>query len=254
MNKGLLSFLLLAVLVAIGYNSCKKADPEPAPLSPENEFFPLEKGKYVLYDVDSTIWDDQKCVTVTRHYQMMWTIADTFTDAEGRLSYRIDTRIRKKAEDVWKTHEIIYVTNTGTTLEMAHSGLRFIKMQFPVKAGEKWNGSALINVDDSDLSYFKDWQYMYEAFREPFNTGHANFTNTVTVLQRNETINDPETIPNQDASRTFGKEVFASGIGMVYREYYHWIYDHTIVQNNDPNFQRRCIRGNGVVMRAVDHN
>lgn len=249
--------MLPVILLTTGYLACKKADPDPAPLSSEEEYFPLQKGKYVTYDVDSTIWDDAKCVIVTRHYQFQWLVADTFTDREGRLSYRIDTRIRKRPDEDWKTHHVYYATNTGTTLEMVYSGLRFIKLQFPVKAGETWKGNAYINTADSTLSYFKDWNYTYEAVGDEFNTGKVIFKNTVTVRQRDEKINDPETIPNQDARRTYSVEKYASGVGMVYREYFHWKYDHTIVQNNDPNFienGRPCVRGEGVVMRAVDHN
>lgn len=242
------------VLFTAGYISCKKADPEPAKLAPEQEYFPLEKGKYVIYDVDSTIWDDTKCVTITRHYQFMYLISDTFTDAEKRLNYRIDTRIRKKAEEDWKTHSVYYVRNTGVTLEMAHNELWFIKLQFPINDGETWEGNALIDTDDPDMAYFKGWNYKYESVKQPFNTGSIIFDNTVTVLQTDELVNDPETIPNQPAMRNYGKEVFASGVGMVYREYFHWIYNPDITQNNDPNFDRACLKGTGVKMRAVAHN
>jgi hypothetical protein len=254
MNKKLLSFLLLVLALAAGINSCKKADPEPKPLSAENEFFPLQKGKYVIYDVDSTIWDDAKCVIVKRHYQFMYLVADTFTNEEGNLSYRIDTRKRKKPEDTWETHDVYYATNTGTTLEMTYDELKFIKLQFPVKAGSTWEGNALINTEDKDLAYFKGWQYSYEKVNDPFSTGNVMFENTITVLQRDETIADPETIPDQFSMRNYSREVFASGVGMVYREYYHWTYDPTIMQNNDPNNDARCRKGTGVIMRAVDHN
>lgn len=242
------------MLVTTGYFSCKKADPDPAPLAPENEYFPLQTGKYVIYDVDSTIWNDQQCVVEKYHYQFMYTIADTFTDNMNRFSYRIDTRIRKKPEEEWKTHSVYYVTNTGTTLEMVHSQLRFVKMQFPVKNGTTWKGNAYINVGDSTLAYFRDWDYHYEAMDEPYNTGKVNFEKTVTVIQRDETVGDPVSIPKQPGMRTYGKEIFASGIGMVYREYYHWTYDPAAVQNNDPVNPSRCYKGDGVVMRAVDYN
>lgn len=254
MNKKLLSSLLLILLVTIGYFSCKKADPVPAPLPSEEEYFPLVKGKYVIYDVDSTIWDVHHCVTVKRHYQFMYLVSDTFTDELGRMSYRIDTRIRRKPEEEWKTHEVYYATNTGTTLEMVHSELKFVKMQFPIQTNETWKGNAYINVADADLTYFKDWDYYYEAIREPYNSGNVIFDNTVTVIQRDEAVSDPETIPHQPAMRTYGKEIFASGIGMVYREYYHWEYDPSLKQNQDPINPEPCRKGAGVVMRAVDHN
>lgn len=254
MNKRSLFFLLLAGLVTVTWFSCKKADKDKTQLGPTTEYYPLQIGKYVIYDVDSTLWDDTDCVTRTYHYQIMHRVADTFTDGLGRLSYRIDTRKRKKAEDTWTTSEVFYVTNTDAELEMVHSGLRFIKMKLPVTISDKWKGNAYINTDDSALSYFKDWDYQYTSVNAPFDNGRYTFQNTVSVLQVDETLNNPETQPKDFASRSYGKEVFASGIGMVYREYYHWIYNPRIIENNDPNNNVRCRFGAGVVMRAIDHN
>jgi hypothetical protein len=254
MNKKFLPFLFLALIFTIGYFACKKADTKIPPLGPSNEYFPLQKGKYVIYNVDSTIWDDTFCVTITRHRQMMWRVADTFTDKMGRLSYRIETSIRQRPEDVWTPHYVIYATNTGTTLELVHDQLRFINLQFPIVENETWKGNANLNTDDPALSYFKDWDYRYIHVGGAYNNGNVVYDNTVTVLQRDETLSDPESIPKQPSSRTLSQEVFAANIGMVYREYIHWIYDPTIIQNNDPNNDRKCRKGNGVVMRAIDHN
>jgi hypothetical protein len=74
------------------------------------------------------------------------------------------------------------------------------------------------------------------------------------VNQVDRVENDPERIPEAYGSRTYGKEVFAEGIGMVYKEYIRWTYDPVAYFNNDPDQPSRCRKGTGVVMRAVDHN
>ncbi|MBL7682581.1 MAG: hypothetical protein JNK00_04435 [Flavipsychrobacter sp.] len=254
MNKKTLPLLLLAVFFTIVYTSCKKADEIPV-VKEHQAYFPLEIGKYVIYNVDSTIWDDTNCVKVVRRHQMMYTVADTFTDAMGRPSYRIDVRIRKKAEDVWQTHNVIYATNTGQELEMSHSTLKFIKMIYPIEENRTWLGNAYVDVDDTDIAYFRDWTYRYVNVGLPFDNGQVKYNKTVTVLQIDEKINDPEIQPRTDAVRTFSKEVFGEGIGMVYREYYRWTYDASALNNNDVNNpDTKCFKGDGVVMRAVDHN
>jgi len=254
MNKKLLPFLFLAVVFTASFFACKKADEQTKSTDPTAQYIPLQKGKYIIYNVDSTLWIDTQCVKLEKHFQIMYTIADTFTDGQGRPSYRIDTRIRKKTDDAWVLQEELYVTKTDVNLEWSQSGLRMVKMVFPVKNGTSWNGNSYIPAGDADLKFYDGWNYYYSNEGEPFNAGEVIYPRTVTVNQVDRVDNDPETIPNLPASRTYGKEVFAEGIGMVYREYIRWTYDPGAFFNNDPYQPSKCRRGTGVVMRAVDHN
>jgi hypothetical protein len=254
MNKKILPLILLAVFFTIAYTACKKAD-KVTEIKESDAYFPLQIGKYVIYNVDSTIWDDTMCVKIIRRYQMMHTVVDTFTDARGRMSYRIDIRMRKKVEDPWMVEGVVQATNTGQELETAYSGLRFIKMIYPIAENRTWKGNSYIVTADSDYVYFNDWTYRYINVDQPFGNGLVTYNNTVTVMAIDEAINDPYPQPRENASRTYSKEVFAKGIGMVYREYYRWTYDAYSENNTDINhINDRCLRGNGVVMRAVDHN
>ncbi|MCB0698765.1 MAG: hypothetical protein H6551_00575 [Chitinophagales bacterium] len=245
MIKKSLPFLLMAFALMVITYSCKKADDRPAPLPQNEEFYPLEVGKWVIYDVDSTVWDDTFCVERYYNYQLMHRVADTFTDKQGRLSFRVETSIRKKVEDPWKSHRVFYVTNTGTNLEMVYDQLRFIKMAFPVEERKSWEGNSYIEVDDPDFYFYKDWVYEYRNLGESFNTGYKVFDNTVTVLEVDEAEGDPELFPSAPATRTKSNEVYASGVGMIYREYIRWVYEPKGSQ---------CRDGKGVIMRAVDHN
>ncbi len=254
MNKKTLPLLLLAVLFTIAYTSCKKADEVPA-VKESDSYFPLEIGKYVIYNVDSTIWDDTNCVKIVRRYQMMYTVADTFTDNKGRASKRMEVRIRKKVEDGWMLQSTMYVTNTGQELEISHSGQTFINMVYPVQENRSWKGNAYIDTRDADYAFYNDWTYRYVNVDQDFNDGPVTYTHTATVMQIDEKQNDPETQPRDNAVRTFSKEVFSKGVGMVYREYYRWTYDANSKSNTDiNNIDTRCLKGTGVVMRAVDHN
>ena len=240
-----LPFLLLALAFTVTMFSCKKPDDRPAPPQAEQEYYPLEKGKRVLYEVDSTIWDDTFCVERFYHYQVMHRVADTFTDAAGRPSYRVETYIRKKPQDAWENHKVLYVTNTKVTLEMVYDQLRFIKMVFPIHEGDSWKGNNYILTMDPENAFYDDWDYQYKNVGQTYNTGHKVFDNTVSVEHVDEAIGDPEVFPEEFASRSSGREVYASGVGMVYREYIRWTYDPATT---------RCRKGTGVVMRAVDHN
>lgn len=250
MIKKSLPFLLLAFAFTVVMFSCKKPDDSPAPPQAEQEYFPLEKGKWVIYDVDSTIWDDTFCVERFYHYQVMHTVADTFTDKVGRPSYRINTSIRKRPEDNWTAHQVFYATNTNVTLETVHDGQRFINLVFPIEEGFKWAGNNYILTEDPDYSFYDGWEYQYQHVGQEFNTGFKVFDKTITVEQVDRAESDPEVFPDVYASRTSSREVFASGVGMIFREYFRWTYEPAKADASNTG----CRKGSGVVMRAVDHN
>lgn len=245
MIKKSLPFLLLAFALNIALFSCKKADDKPTPPSAEQEYYPLQVGKWVVYNVDSTIWDDTFCIKRFYNYQMKYTIADTFTDKMGRPSYWVETSIRKKAGDPWVNHDVFYVTNTKVTLEIEEKQLRFIKMKFPITDAETWKGNSYILTDDPKKQFFYDWNYTYKNVGESYNNEYVIFDKTVTVEEVDRAVSDPDVFPDDFASRTKSKAVYASGVGMVYREYIRWTYDPATT---------KCRKGNGVVMSAIDHN
>ena len=175
----------------------------------------------------------------------MYRVADTFTDVQNRPSFRIETLIRNWPDTTWRHHRVLYATRTADQAEFVESELRFIKMVFPVTEGRLWKGNAYIKTGDSALTYFDNWNYRYTDLGVPFNTKEVIYNNTVTVEQVDVAENNPETLPNSFASRTFGKEIYALNIGMIYREYYRWTFDPTTT---------KCRRGAGVVMRAIDYN
>lgn len=246
MNRTFSPVLLLSALLLTLF-SCKKETDNKYASELTRGYYPLQLGRYVVYDVDSTIWDDFRQVKTVHKYKMMYTIADTFRDNTNRLSYRIDVHIRNNDTLQWNTHRVINVTDAGNSLEYTELNLRFVKLVFPVANNVEWHGNSMISAGDQDLQYFQGWTYKYSDQEKPFNNGKAYFDNTITVQQADEKLNDPETQPDSYAYLTFAKEVYGYDIGMVYRELTHWTYDPSPGQ---PKFRR----GYSVVMRAVDHN
>jgi hypothetical protein len=245
MNKKSLPVILLAVIVSIALFSCSKSRDDKYAGDYSRGYFPLDFGKYVIYDVDSTIWDDFLQVKSIHKYQMRYSVQDTFRDNENRLSYRLDVLIRNSDSLAWHPHRVLYVTPTASTLEYVEDNLRFIKLVFPITSTTSWKGNSLIPSADQDYTYFFGWTYHYSNYTQPFNDGKVNFENTVTVSQVDEHTNDPELQPGDYADKTYGYEVYAYDIGLVYREFTHWTYDPAVA-----TFRK----GYSVIMRAVDHN
>jgi hypothetical protein len=69
---------------------------------------------------------------------------------------------------------------------------------------------------------------MYQGVGESYTIKNRTFDSTVTVLQHDETT--PEgtftpSIPYQQ--RNYGVEVYAKGVGLIYKEFLHWTWQST---------------------------
>jgi len=159
----------------------------------------------------------------------------------------MDVDYRANATAAWTAQGVIYVTNTGGSIEYVQSGLRTIKMVFPVAAGKTWLGNSAINTSDSSYMYLNNWIFGYQNVDMGYNTSYESFGNTVTVLENDETINN---LGSNDATvpytfRSYSKAIYAFDIGMVYSEKTYQKYDATV---------GKCLSGTTVIMQAIDHN
>ena len=132
-----------------------------------------------------------------------------------------------------------------TDILYSQSGIQFEKLVFPINEGISWKGNRFVDLTDVDNQYLKNWNYIYQNVGKPYNTGLSNFSNTVTVLENNETVNYPAIDSALDAYRIFAKAVYAYNVGMVYKEWTYWTYKA---------YDDKCVNGYSVVMRAYDHN
>lgn len=215
-------------------------------------YMPMEIGKYILYDVDSTYWDDMKMAVIPRICQVRYNIDDTFRDAAGRLSYRISVLVRDQPSDPFKPNDVIYVTPTDNTVEVTQQNRTFIKLVSPVTEGTSWNGNAMITKGDLDNAEFDSdkWSYKYVEVGKGFEPSSIYFKRTVTVDQIDDKLNDPEVDSTAYAYKNYSKEVYAYKVGMIYKERVYWVFQPKVGSSGGSGFPK----GYGVRMKAVDHN
>ncbi|PQJ10298.1 hypothetical protein CJD36_016585 [Flavipsychrobacter stenotrophus] len=257
MTKKIILSILTIGMCATAFYSCRKTNSNTGDQT--LNYFPLQFGKTVTYNVDSIIYDDANCTQRESRTQLKYAITDTFRDSKKRLSYIMDVFSRPHDGAVWQKARVITITpaivapttttpppNTPTnSLIFSEIGVQFIRLEFPIVEGNTWKGNALVPVLDTDYAYFNNWNYVYQNVYSSFNTGFMNFDNTVTVLENNESVYNPQLDTTQYAYRTYAKEVYGYNVGMVYKEWTHYIYH--------PNHST-CVKGYTVIMRAIDHN
>ncbi len=246
MTKRFLPFLLLAVSALVWAACNKSVDNDRVYDEPTRGFYPLQLGRSITYDVDSIIWTDFDCKKQTKHLNMRYTVADTFTDLQGRPSYRVDVEQRASDSVAWSINQVFYVTPTKAGLETFMQNLRMEKLIFPVREGATWFGNRAIDTSDAAFRQFGGWVYRYSSYLKPYNNGRLSFDNTVTVTSVDDSVNNPETLPQAYAERRFYREVYGYDVGLIYREVTFWTYDPS-------NPATACRRGYSAIMRASQY-
>jgi hypothetical protein len=186
---GIVPFFLIV------FSCAKKSDTPEAPQAIE-EYYPLATGNYRIYQVATTNYTVfQKHDSV---YQLKETVADTFLDAEGQLSYKL---IRYKRALPFDTFQLDSVWSAKILdkrkVIVFENNVPFLKLLYPLKGGISWNGNQYNSYSD-----------------EPYNvTGfggsQGSYSSVATIVHRNDT---------NLLFRDYRVEMFAKDIGLIYKE------------------------------------
>lgn len=145
-------------LLAIGY-SCRK-DPQ-ANLDIGYDYFPGVVGSYIEYNAIEIIHDDVVAIHDTSRYQLKELIAEEIIDLEGRPAFRIERYKRDSSHHVWQIADVWTATKTAQHLEKVEENVKYLRLLFAAREGERWDGNAAnvhpelsyeyLSVDESQL-------------------------------------------------------------------------------------------------------
>lgn len=235
--------------ISLFFISCKKEN-ETFTTESVNDYFPLQVGKYITYNLDSTLYINfgQKDTLIS--YQVQDRVDAQITDNLGRPGYRIIRYIRHDSSQDWIPDNTFMAIPTGTSIEYVENNLRFLKLEMPVKQDFSWKGNSYIDTYsiNSALQYLDDWDYIYDSIDVPLTINSLSFDSTLKVFQRDESEGDDPSLPTtQYADRTYAFEKYAKGVGLIYREFLHWEYQ-------GPESPEYGYKGYGVKLSIIDHN
>ncbi len=217
MNKKLV-LILLFIFSAI-FTKCEKETAPPVNLF--HEYFPVDIGHYVIYEVDSIVYDDFTGEIDTFYYHVKELVESEFVDGDGYTSLRLERYIRPDNNTEWEIKNIWKARlNTEKALK-TEENLTYIKLTFPPRDGKTWDGNA--------FNVLNEQTYKYEKIHEPYTVNNISLDSTVTVLQK-----DFETLVSKD----FKIEVYALNIGLVYKEFVELVLepDGSIVRGVDYSY------------------
>ncbi len=165
---------------------------------PGYDYFPLETGAYVEYEVTETRYALAQPAQ-TRTYRIMESTGKKYTDASGQDVYPIERSVREG--NAWRADSVSSGWRTADRAFRVENGYVFIKIQFPAKERSRWNGN-LFNV-------FGERLFEVKNVDKPLTLGTFTFDQTLTVVQQNDSTL---------LSLRRSQETYARNVGLIKRE------------------------------------
>ena len=220
MENNSILHLLFIVFLWLFVASCGKNETETLP-DLAKDYFPLQIGKTLVYDIDTIQYDPQPGNTVkidTFRWQVREVFIDTFKDITGVLSYKIERSERRRGDTVpFEIKKIFTVALSETEALRTEDNLKFIKIPRYFSEKTVWDGnvycdqSLIIEVAGERMGLFsKKWNYEVVSFGKAEKIGTKDFTDILTVLAQSDTRILTE--------KRYNLEKYAKGIGLVYKE------------------------------------
>lgn len=226
----LLSFSIILLII----NACSERatlDPEPFDES-QYEYFPLEIGKYVVYQIDSIIYDFAPGGGTARDSSRTFAkeiVADTLRDQTGKLLYTFERWERKSDTAAWILKSVATASRTKTQAIRTEDNFRFLKLIFPLDARSEWDGNIWIDenreieIAGERMRPFTNWHYEVDSIDIQAFVGQFAFDSTLIVTEA-----DDKNIIERRLSRVR----YAKHIGLVQRE--QWILDSQYCNQSPP--------------------
>jgi hypothetical protein len=203
--------VLVAGILAVAFLSCKKEQQQTLYMG--YDYFPNNKGHYVIYQCDSIIVNPFKATYPqfdTFKYQIKEVIDSIFPNNSGQPTQRIVRYKRTDTTIPWTNIFTIEKVWTGTLLPNIAVRLEdnydYVKLVFPMSLNEQWNGNVMNTITGQG-------DYQYATLNTPAIVNGTRFDSTLTVMQYSAAGLD---------FNQYYYEQYATGVGLVYKEVVNW--------------------------------
>jgi hypothetical protein len=197
--KHFLIYLVGAVtLVCLSCDSSN--DPKPT----SEDFFPMQKGIYHIYDVKEITFTLGEPDTV--YYQLKTVVVDSFPNNDNTYTYVIHRNKRLDGVEAWTYLDTWSAVANDQELIVTEGNVPFVKLSFPAVEGRAWNGNAYNNLINQSTSQQND---EYKIIARGSND----------VFPEGEYV-DVEQEDNQEFIVYFDKRIerYTKNVGLVYKE------------------------------------
>ncbi len=193
--------LILIVISASFIWSCKKNTDDSSTVDLTYNYFPVNIGHTLIYDVDSLVYDDNTGHTTidTFTYQYKEIVSENIIDDEGKPAQKLLRFFRKHDTDIWQSVNTWIESRSNLNAQKVEENIRYVKLVFPLNATKNWNRNAYNNLGENIFSV--------DYFDQPFTVNGTVYDKTLKI-KKDSSINAIEEIR--------GIEIYARNVGLIY--------------------------------------
>jgi hypothetical protein len=210
-------FLILLgfVVIAIG---CGIDTVEQPGVPASEEYFPLELGRYIDYQVDSIVFDDASGGNKkdTIQYQLREEVKTFQVSVSGDTLYYIHRSRRNDADQQWTLTDVWTASYDENNALRTEENLTFRKMTMPLYKGLRWIATEYINpqttvlIGTENLEPYEYWESRVLSIDESANIGGF-------IFPAGQVMEVIQTDSDDDLMKRYVHESYVRGIGLVAR-------------------------------------
>ncbi len=203
MQKLPVSIFVITLLI-LGYSSCKSKNDEL--VLKGNEYFPIKTGTIRFYLVDTFFYNSFTGETDTVSNTFKEEVREKFIDASGDTVYRIELSLFSTLRNKWEAKQSFTRKVSGNYAIENIANKPEVKLLFPISkyktkgSSYVWNLKMLTNDNIENVKYI---------------SVSTSFNNQLAVF--NDCVNIQLQSPEKGIIHNIREEVYAKGIGLVYR-------------------------------------
>ncbi len=242
------SYKFLIFCIAIVFFSACKKETDTVNFDYGYNYFPDDSGSYIIYKVDSVIYNDFDILNLKRKSSLYLKeiITERFVDNLGRSAKKVERYVTDSLNHPWIFFNVWYIVKNTTNVEKVEDNVRYIKLTFPLSQGNTWKGNKynLVNhfpyVDLKFTTTNFDWNYNLKELNVNYTDDFIDSDSSLTVLQ---------VADSSDVQKVYSVEKYARNIGLVYKEL--WRLDAQLVDNQ--SYEDNAVFGFILRQYAVDY-
>lgn len=212
--------ITIVLLLISSFSSCNKDDNQSFKTFTGKTYFPLRSNNYIIYQMTEIYIDKATAMYDTIHYQIKEIIDTSFIDNSGQKAFRVERYKRADSTQNWIIKDVWVAKVTDYNAQKVEENLRYIKISFPAKQGQTWDGNVYNDLDE------QDYQITDINIAETIND--LSFDSVLTVEQKSE-----ESL----ISKIYQVEKFANHVGLIYKEQTD-LYSQSLIGSGIPIEQR----------------
>ena len=209
---------LISSCVFIALIGCGDDPVESPGVDDSQEYFPLEVGRYIEYQVDSIVLDDAPGGNIkdTIHFQLREEMVSYQLSSSGDTVYYIHRSRRDQPGDAWTLKDVWTANEDENHVLRTEENLTFRKMTHPVYKGLEWIGTSYMNpntislVGTEHMELYDYWESKVLDVNAAASVGGFSFPSGQVMHIR-------QTDTDDDLMKRYLHETYVRNIGLVSR-------------------------------------